>query len=145
MFKYRFVCSDKDFIVDKIEAMMMRDRPVKSIWGIDLYRSGIHFQRCDEIIKGFYLEEGEEESHHGAPIRVYFFGKFVEDAGNLFFDVFIYPSIFQAIFLIFMLFLAIAFDNIFGLIVTLLVESVFIKGYCDMMRDAYQILAVIFK
>ena len=145
MLKNRFVCSNKEMIINKIEDMMIRDYPVKSIWGINLYRSGIHFQECGEIIKGFYLDEGEDETIHGSPIRVCFFGKFIEDAGNLFFDVYIYPNIFEAVFFIFAFVFACVYGGIAGFMVASLVLFFFAKGYYDMMNDTYRILDRIFK
>ena len=58
----------------------------KSILGGDLFKSGIHFQECNDKIKGFYLSKSENESHRGSPIRVCFSGEFVEEENNLFFD-----------------------------------------------------------
>ena len=145
MLKNRFVCSNKEMIINKIEEMMIRDYPTKSIWGINLYRSGIHFQECSETIKGFYLDEGEDETIHGSPIRVCFSGEFIEDAGNLFFDVYIYPNIFEAMFLIVAFVFACVYGGIAGLIIASFVLFFFAKGYYDMMNDTFNILNRIFK
>ena len=101
MFKYRFACSNKDNILFSINQIIANDSPCgKSIFGGDLYKSGIHFEICEEKIKGFFLAESENESHRGSPIRVCFSGEFVEEENNLFFDVCIYPRIVEILFLI---------------------------------------------
>ena len=78
MFKQRFACTNKDDILFRINQIIENDSPCgKSIFGGALYKSGIHFQGCGDMIKGFYLAESENESHRGSPIRVCFSGKFV--------------------------------------------------------------------
>ena len=102
MFKYRFACKNKDNIFFAINQIIANDLPSgKSIFGGDLYKSGIHFEICEEKIKGFFLAESENESHRGAPIRVCFSGEFVEEENDLFFDVYIYPRIVEILLLIF--------------------------------------------
>ncbi len=150
MFKYRFACPNKERALNKIEQIEINDYPRRSIWGINLYGSGIHFQKTGEIIKGFYLGEGEYDRTGGAhgggsPIRVCFIGKFVEDEGNLFFDVYIYPNIFEVIFFICALGFAGAYGDVAGLIVATLILSFFVKGYFDMIKDTYHIFERIFK
>ena len=49
MFKYRFACSNKDNILFSINQIIANDSPCgKSIFGGDLYKSGIHFEKCEE-------------------------------------------------------------------------------------------------
>ena len=91
-----------NFILFSINQIIANDSPSgKSIFGGDLYKSGVHFKVCEEKIKGFFLAESENESHRGAPIRVCFSGEFVEEENDLFFDVYIYPRIVEILLLIF--------------------------------------------
>lgn len=145
MFKFMFVCADKDEILFHINQIIMNDLPCgKSIFGNDLYKSGIHFQECDDKIKGFYIAESENESHKGSPIRVCFTGKFIDDTENLFFGVHIYPRVMEFLLLIFaFLFLSIT-GKVIGFIIAAVVLSFFIKGYYDMMKETYHILNRIF-
>ena len=122
----------------------MRDYPRKSIWGINLYRAGIHFQDYGEVIKGFYLSEGEDESVHGSPIRICFTGRFLENTQGLFFDVYIYPNIIELLFFVFAFISMCAYGDVPGFIISALVLSFLAKGYYDMMNDTYKILRRIF-
>lgn len=102
MFKYRFSCTDKDSVLFSINQIIVNDLPCgKSIFGGDLYKSGIHFEKRSDKIKGFYLAESENDNHRGSPIRVCFSGEFVEEETAVFFDVYIYPQIIEIIYLIF--------------------------------------------
>lgn len=143
MFKYRFACSNKETILYKVKQNMTRDYPVKSIWGINLYASGVHFQECGEIVKGFYLREGENETTKGSPLRVFFKGQFVYEKEELFFDVFIYPEIIGFVLLI-VAFLSIAFVHPINFIAGVVVLSLFLKGYYDGIKGAYNTLRTIF-
>ena len=147
MFHYRFACTDKDDILFRINQIVIKDFPHgKTIFGSYLFNSGIHFQEWGDRIRGFYLDEPEEEDNFkGAPIRVCFTGEFVEDAGELFFDVYIYPNIFEAAFFIFAFIFAGVYGGIAGFIVASLVLFFFAKGYYDMMNDTFNILNRIFK
>ena len=147
MFKYRFVCTDKETILFRVNQMIVNDLPCeKTIFGENIFKAGIHFQECGEIIKGFYLEESEEDDgrFRGAPIRICFFGKFVEDTGNLFFDVHIYPNIIELLFFVFAFVFACVYGGVAGFIVSSLVLFFFAKVYYDMMNDTYNILSRIF-
>ena len=145
MFKHRFSCSNKDNILFSINQIIANDLPCgKSIFGGDLYKTGIHFEECDEKIKGFYLVESENESHRGSPIRVCFYGKFVEEENNLFFDVYIYPRIIEIVFLMFAFIFLSFFGKIVGFIISVLALFLFGKGYVDIMKDTYRRLNRIF-
>ena len=145
MFKYRFACSNKDIILFSINQIIANDSPCgKSIFGGDLYKSGIHFEVCEEKIKGFFLAESENESHRGSPIRVRFSGEFVEEENNLFFDVCIYPRIVEILFLIFAFLFLSFFGKVTGIIISVVVLCIFGKGYIDMMKDTYDRLNRIF-
>ena len=129
----------------RINQIMTNDFPCgKSIFGEDLYKSGIHFQECAEKIKGFYLAESENESHKGSPIRVCFFGEFVEEENDLFFDVYIYPRIIEIVFLIFAFIFLSFFGKVVGFLISVVVLCLFGKGYIDMIKDTYNRLNVIF-
>ena len=98
MLKLRFLCSDENDIRWVVNQKMTNDfTERKSIWGFDLYRAGIHFTKCNEVIKGFYLDESESESIWTLP-RVSFTGRFVRKDDNLFFDIYIYPRIIEFFF-----------------------------------------------
>jgi len=144
LFQHRFICTDKENIKLRIEQLKINDIPSgKSILGGNLYKAGIHFEECDETIKGFYLADSENKPH-GSPIRVCFSGKFAEDAGTLYFDVNIYPNMLQLLFLIFaFLFLSIS-GKVIGTVVATVVFSFFVKGYYDMMKRTYYSLDKIF-
>lgn len=145
MIKHRFVCSDKEKIQYRIEQIIVNDLPCgKSIWGGNLYKAGIHFQESADKIKGFYLEESENESHRGSPIRVCFLGKFAEDAGTLYFDANIYPSIIEMLILIFAFCFLSIFGKIMGTIAATVVLSFFMKRYYEMIKNTYKQLNRIF-
>ena len=145
MFKYRFACSNKDNISFSINQIIANDSPCgKSIFGGDLYKSGIHFEVCEEKIKGFFLAESENESHRGSLIRICFSGEFVEEENNLFFDVCIYPRIVEILFLIFAFLFLSFFGKVTGVIISVVVLCIFGKGYIDMMKDTYDRLNRIF-
>ena len=127
MFKYRFACSNKDNILFAINQIIANDSPCgKSIFGGDLYKSGIHFEICEEKIKGFFLAESENESHRGAPIRVCFSGEFAEEENDLFFDVYIYPRIVEILLLIFAFIFLSFFGKATGVIISVVVLCIFV-------------------
>ncbi len=143
MLKYRYICSNKKMILYKVEQNMMQDFPVKSIWGINLYEAGIHFQECGETVKGFYLREREYESSSGPPLRVCFKGQFVYKKEKLCFDVFIYPRIIEIMFLI-VAFFSIAFLHPINFIVGVIVLSIALKEYYDGIKELRNVLNTIF-
>ena len=146
MFKYRFVCANKDHALIRINNIIMNDLPCgKTLWGHNLYKSGIHFQEYGDTIKGFYIAESENESHRGLPIRVSFLGEFVKEDNNIFFNVYIYPNILEMLFFVFLFVFACAFGEGSGFIVAVLVLLFFANGYRDMMKDTYCILYEIFQ
>ena len=147
MIKYRFPCTDKENIICDIGQIIMKDFPCgKTLFGGDMYRAGIHFQRCDDIIKGFYIDISENESSRGGVCRVCFIGKFVENQDELFFDCYIFPAPFEFISLILCLLYCLFFPaGVFGTIVCIAVFSFFIKGYYDLMNVTYDRLKSIFK
>ena len=145
MFKYRFTCTNRDNILFFINQIIANDLPCgKSIFGGDLYKSGIHFEKYEEKIKGFFLAESENESHRGLPIRVCFSGEFVEEESNLFFDVYIYPRNIEVLFLIFAFIFLSFFGEVTGFIISVFVLCIFSKSYIDMMKDTYNRLNSIF-
>ena len=72
-------------------------------------------------------------------------GEFIEDEGNLFFDVYIYPDIFEVLFFISAFIFACAYGGVGAIIMASLVLFFFAKGYYDMMNDTFNILNRIFK
>lgn len=145
MFVYRINCSNKDRAFDKINKIIENDVPCgKSLFGTDLYKSGIHFQNRNEGIKGFYLDESENESSKGSPLRVEFSGSIKKENDGYILTVYIYPRIQEALFLIFaFVFLSISGKAI-GAILSILLLLFFGKGYHDMISKAYNNLKIIF-
>ena len=79
MFKFQFECSDEHCVRTDFENMMLQDTPCgKGLFGKDLLRRGIHFTECENSIKGFYINELENEGTRGSPLRVSFRGRFVK-------------------------------------------------------------------
>lgn len=133
MFKYRFTCSNKDIVLYKMQQRMCYDAPCnKTIFGFDLYSSGIQFREADKVVRGFYLAETEDNHYRGTPIRVYFFGKFTEEDETQFFDVYIYPRIGEIVFLIGAFFGALLYGNAITSVFATVVVCIFGKGYYDM-------------
>ena len=146
MFKYRFICSNENDIRSTIRQMSFNDFPCgKSIFGGDLYRSGIHFQSCDDVIKGFYLDQSEDEIHRGSPIRVSFKGYFVREDDNLVFELFIYPRIIELLLLIYVFLFVCVVGEIIGFILTTVILFFFAKGYYNMIKETYKVFDRIIK
>ncbi len=147
MFKYRLACLDKEKIIFKINQIMTNDSPCrKSFLGEDLYEAGIHFQECDEKIKGFYLPQSEKSSYRNLPVRMYFDGGFIEEAGSLFFDVKIYPRmriILLLLSIFILVYIAIA-GKVTGIIVDAIILLFFGLWLYDMAKDTYKKLSEIF-
>lgn len=145
MFKYRFVCTNKDVVLDRINQIALNDLPCgKTLLGRNLYKSGLHIQQSDENIKGFYLSQSENESHRGSPIRVCFFGKFVENDGELFLDVYIYPRIVEVVLLMIVFIMFSLSGNVIGCIIAVAVICLFGKGYYNMIKEIHKRLYLIF-
>jgi len=145
MLKYRLKCKNKEDILFSVNQIIANDSPCgRSIFGGDLYRSGIHFEKCGEKIKGFFLAESENQSHRGSPIRVCFSGAFVKEEGEVFFEVYIYPRIIEALFLLFAFIFLSFYGKVSGAVISLVVLFIFGKGYIDMMKDTYNRLKGIF-
>jgi len=147
VFKYQFACSDEWEIRSNIEQMILNDLPCgKSFFGGDLYRRGIHFQRCDEVIQGFYLATSENEAHRGSPSRIRFRGRFVRDKDDcLFFEVYIYPRILEVLFLVFA-FLSFSYnDKVMGSAVSAFVLPFIIYGYYKSIKDTCDVFKRIFR
>ena len=146
MFKYRFVCSNKETAILNINQKMLNDLPCgKSIFGGNLYSRGIHFKECGEKIRGFYLDKSENKHGRGSQIRVCFTGRFVEENGNLFFDCYIYPRIIEVLFLVLVFMVFASGGKIFGFIMSIAVLLIFGKGYYNMIKETHNSLKVIFK
>ena len=145
MFKYRFACANKSDILYRIDQMVIKDLPCgKSLFGGDLFKAGIHFEKSGEQIKGFFLAESENGSLRGSPIRVCFSGAFVEENNGLFFDVYIYPRIIEIVFLTVTALSLTLLGDVVSSIIAVAVFGVFCKGYMDMMKNTYRELNRIF-
>lgn len=141
MFKYKIKCDGKEKAVDAIHKMIINDFACgKDLFGGKLFNGGIHFKKCDETIKGFYLDESEDEMSRGAPIRVCFSGKFREENGDLFFDVFIYPRIQEILLLIFVCVQFTLFGKVTGILLSIMLLLFFGKSYYKMILDTYDTL-----
>lgn len=147
MFKYKITCSCIDTILFKINQIITNDSPCrKSFLGEDLYEAGIHFQECDEKIKGFYLSQSEKCSYRNLPVRMYFDGEFIDEAGSLFFDVKIYPRMRLILLLLsifILVYIAIA-GKVIGIIIDIIILLFFGLWLYDMAKDAYKKLSEIF-
>lgn len=145
MFKFRFVCTDKDSALQRVNQAMINDRPRrKAMFGGDLYRKGIHFRECGESVRGFYLSENEDESTHGNPPRVCFTGKFVLENDHLYFDVYIHPRIFEVLLIMCAAVSLTFWGEIFGFIVSAVFLFIFSKEYINLIKAAYEELYHIF-
>lgn len=99
MFKYSFRCDNESFVRSEITNMMMNDLPIgKSLFGKEFFRQGIHFTECGEKVKGYYLSS--DETDRRGVTRIIFNGKFVRNEEGTFFNVYIYPKIFEIMFLL---------------------------------------------
>ena len=103
MFRYRFECSDENLARSVMATMQSDSMP--SLFGARLYDSGIHFTEFGKKIKGFYIEESEirdasRGGRRGSPMRACFSGRFVHKKGKCFFEVSIYPRLFDVILLL---------------------------------------------
>ena len=128
----------------KMQQRMCYDAPCnKTIFGFDLYSSGIHFREADKVVRGFYLAETEDNHYRGTPIRVYFFGKFTEEDETQFFDVYIYPRIGEIVFLIGAFFGALMYGNAITSVFATVVVCIFGKGYYDMIGQCKRIFSEI--
>lgn len=146
LFKYKFVCKNKENILYRIEQIKNNELPCgKTLWGSALYKEGIHFQEVGDKIKGFFLNETENKSHRGSPLRICFQGEFKEEAGILYFNVVVYPRIFEAIFLLFTFCCFASVENVIGTIIGIAFMSIFLKEYYDLIKNTYQALNKIFK
>lgn len=144
MFRYRYPCRNKDGFLDRIEYMKSRDLPCgKGLFGKDLYDAGIHFTECGEKVKGFFLKDNEDPvlrgAHNGRAVRVWFSGKFTEENGDTYFDVFIYPEIFATVILLVLFFEFCFSGKIEAVIIATVVLLFFGKGFCDMMLGTKQV------
>ena len=140
MFKYRMKCDSKEKTIYAIQQIINNDFDCgKNLFGGKLFRAGIHFKKCDKTINGFYLEDSENEVSRGGPIRVCFTGEFAEENGNLFFDVYIYPSIQEVLLLILGSILFSVFGKAVGVIISILLLLFFGKCYYKIILDTYDI------
>ena len=135
MFRFSFECSDAERVRDTFENIMLRDKPCgKGIFGIDLFGRGVHFKECGETIKGYFIERSENEGVRGSPLHVSFRGRFVEKDNRTFFEVYIYPSLLQALFIIFAYIFA-AIELVAFLLWTAVV-AFFMFGYVKNIKEA---------
>ena len=147
MFRYRFECRNPQRALETVNNYMTKDFPVgKDIFGRELYKGGIHFTERDEEIKGFFIDHSENEriGTHGSPIKVRFRGHFTEKDGKVYFDVYIYPRIPEALFIFFATASLALEGSISGTVIGIIVFILFGKGYVDMMIKTYEILKGIF-
>lgn len=128
----------------KMQQRMCYDAPCnKTIFGFDLYSSGIHFREADKVVRGFYLASTEDNYDKSDPLRVCFFGKFTEENETQFFDVYIYPKISQIIFLIGAFFGALLYGNAITSVFATVVVCIFGKGYYDMIGQCKRMFSEI--
>lgn len=146
MFKYKIKCDSKEKTIDAMQQIINNDFDCgKNLFGGKLFRAGIHFKKCDETIKGFYLEDSENEVSRGAPIRVCFNGEFAEENGDVFFDVYIYPSIYEVLLLMLGSIMFSVFGKSVGIIISILLLLFFGKSYYKMILATHNTLKRIMK
>ena len=117
MFRYRYLCKDKERFIKGIEDKMFYDRPVEYTLFHDLLGRGIHFRENGEQIKGFFFYDRETTGRGGSPIKIKFKGSFVEEDVQLFFDVSIYPPIWVVLTFVIAIISCINFDRWDGLLI----------------------------
>ena len=130
MLKFQFECSDENRVRADFKNMILRDTPCgKSIFGNDLLRRGIHFTECETRIKGFYINESENEGTRGSPLRVSFRGRFVKKADKTFFEVYIYPRLFELLFILTAYISISAETEFIGFLLSTVIFIIFMVGY----------------
>ena len=130
MFKYRFPCGNESEIRSEIMSIMMNDLPLDRTWlGKELHRQGLHFTECDKRVKGYYLSGDEDKHRRGSPIRTCFSGKFVSDGINTYFDVIIYPKLFEFLFIVMVTAMMISTLEPIAVIMASFVFIMFLRGY----------------
>ncbi|MBR6754449.1 MAG: hypothetical protein IKM22_00790 [Clostridia bacterium] len=143
MFKYRFVCEDKDDIIYRLNQKMFVDLPCgRSLWGWKLYGEGIHFTQVGDVVKGFFLENSECE-RVASQIRTIFSGRFVNEGDNVYFDVYIYPRIIEFLFLTGAM-ISISANGIFMALIAFAIYAFFLKGYYNMIVGTYEFFERLF-
>ena len=136
MFKYQFECSDEDRIRADFENIMLQDAPCgKGIFGNYLLRRGIHFTECGNSINGFYIDESENEGTRGSPLRVSFRGRFVKKGDKTFFEVYIYPRLFELVFIL-IAYVSISVEaELIGFLLATVIFIVFMVGYIKGIKE----------
>lgn len=140
MLKYEFKCYNEVQVRAAFEHNMLYDAPSgRGIFGSDLWDSGIHFKECGKRIKGFYLQSSEGDSPHGSPIRVVFNGGFLKKADGTYFVVYIYPRLFELLFILFAFVILFITAELFGLVFCTLIFIGFMYGYIKGIKEAADI------
>lgn len=142
MFKYRFVCRDRDNALFRINNMMMNDAPYTKTWfGGNPYKSGIHFRSVSKNVAGFYLNNYDDDIFMSDQIRVWFFGKFVEENQGLFFDAYIFHRITDIILLLAVFSAFVFWGDVIGLLISIFFAYIFGKRYYNMIKKIKEILS----
>ena len=130
MFKFHFVCSDEERVRTDFENMILRGTPCgKGIFGNDLFGRGVHFKECGDKLKGFYINESENNGTRGSPLRVYFRGKFVRKKNKTFFEVYIYPGLIELLFILAVYISTSIVADLIGFIFSTAIFLIFMFGY----------------
>jgi len=140
VFRYRFPCKNKEMFIKGVEDKMFYDRPVEYSFFYKYYGRGIHFRENGEEIKGHFFYERESSSGHGSPIKVKFKGSFVEEEGQLFFDVSIYPSLFDILFWLVAYISSIVIGRWDGILITVVFSLVFGWVYYKSIKETAKII-----
>lgn len=136
MFKFQFECSDEDRVRADFKNMIFRDTPCgKDIFGNDLLRRGIHFKEYENRIKGFYINESENEGTRGSPLRVSFCGRFVKKADKTFFEVYIYPRLVEFLFILIAYVSISVAGELAGFILSTVIFIIFMVGYIKGIKE----------
>lgn len=140
MFKYRFLCKNKEMFIKGIEDKMFYDRPVEYSLFADFFGRGIHFRENGEQVKGYFFYQRDGSSPRGgSPIQVKFKGSFVEDDGKLFFDVRIYPRLIDVLFWIAAYISCIVVGRWDGILITVVVSFIFFRGFYKSIKETARI------
>ena len=122
-----------------IEDKMFYDRPVEYSLFYEYYGRGIHFLENGEKIKGYFFYERDSSSGRGSPIKVKFQGSFVEEEGQTFFDVSIYPGLSVVLFWIVAYISSIVIGRWDGILIAVSFSIIFGRGYYKSIKETARI------
>ena len=146
-FKYTFLCANTAEARSTFADMAEGDYPYDTwFFGlVKLWRKGLHFRSAGERYEGFYVPEHETGNTRGAPIRVSFSGRFVEEGEKSFFEVSIFPRLGEVLFILALLASVIASLEPISTTFAAVFFIVFAYCYCQNITEAAEEFERIFK